>query len=344
MMLLSGALLITVPGALYVGIYAFRNFDREPAKPLVLSVVAIIIWVIGYAFELSSTSLSTVLFWANLQFVGISLAPVCWLETTRRILGKSRMPLPMVGALLIIPVISLVFLGTGADVFRGEPELYESMGALLLDPDYGWFHNGVFVTFQYVLYGFTFFLILHSWQRAHPAFRRGYFLLLFGMVLPLLGSVLYVLNISPFEIFNPTPVLLIITVYTYAFVFRNRRILDIRPIAREQVLDHLNEGVIVLDVEDRLVDFNQSAVGLFPELTNSAIGQPLREVLPQQIPLLLLAEGVQESGSGFEIEGGSERRFCYASVGDIRNGSERLLGRTLSIQDITDYVSLMQSR
>jgi len=286
MSILSGVLMITAALSLYLGIYAFARLDRTPARPLFLSVVAIVVWVAGYAMELSSTRLPSVLLWANIQFIGIGLAPVCWFETTRRILGKPRLPASVVAGLLIIPAIAvgLAFTDSYHDLFRGAPALYRTMGLVLLNPDYGWFHNAVFVPYQYLLYGLTVLLLTNSLYAAHPVFRRGYSLLIIGMILPMAGSVVYVLHIPPFAVFNPTPVLLIVTAVTYVVTFTRRKILDIRPIAREQVLDHLNEGVIVFDLENRLVDFNRGARNLFPELKPESIGEPFREILPRQIP------------------------------------------------------------
>jgi PAS domain-containing protein len=57
------------------------------------------------------------------------------------------------------------------------------------------------------------------------------------------------------------------------------RLLDLLPVARAALIEGMEDGVIVLDAQDRVLDFNQAARPIVDQPWPKAIGQPAERVL-----------------------------------------------------------------
>ena len=57
------------------------------------------------------------------------------------------------------------------------------------------------------------------------------------------------------------------------------RLLDVVPVARHAVFDHLNEGVLVLDLRERVVDINLAAREILGLRQSEVVGSDAGTVL-----------------------------------------------------------------
>ncbi|MFC0026532.1 PAS domain-containing protein [Neobacillus cucumis] len=51
------------------------------------------------------------------------------------------------------------------------------------------------------------------------------------------------------------------------------------PIARERIFESMQDGVLVIDISNRLIDYNQAAEQINPTLTPVAIGKEINLIL-----------------------------------------------------------------
>lgn len=83
-------------------------------------------------------------------------------------------------------------------------------------------------------------------------------LLLWGISVPFAASLSYTLHLTPPGV-DPTPAGLAVTGIVLVLALHRARLLDIAPVSRDLVVEGLPEGILVLDRQRRLVDFNRSA-------------------------------------------------------------------------------------
>jgi PAS domain S-box-containing protein len=62
------------------------------------------------------------------------------------------------------------------------------------------------------------------------------------------------------------------------------RLLDILPVARDSIIENMQEGVIVLDTKNRIVDLNPSANRLIAAEDSELIGLPAESVISRWMP------------------------------------------------------------
>jgi diguanylate cyclase (GGDEF)-like protein len=352
-------LIVSAAVLLALLVVTWRSRSDAVAPWFAATLVAFLIWTVGYAFEILAPTLGGKLWWADFEFIGIALLPVAWFEVVRRYTGHG--PLPRWASVLLgayVAVSMLVFLTNPGHVFRGVPRLDTTVSPSALVPDYGWYWAAFFMPVMYLLLAASVLLLVHAIWRDHQAlYRRQYILLIFALVLPVAAGTLYIAGVQAQPGFNPTTAVISISGAIMAWALFRYRLFDIAPLARGMVVDGLSDGVIVLDTYDRIVDFNPAAATLFPDLDKDALGRPVSEVLAFH-PGLLESIGhasvgeappstvVAELSMALPGDEGSgelcQSRHFTLALTTVRSRSGRLLGHSVLLHDVTRSVELLR--
>src|SRR5574344_1996834 len=313
-------------------------------------------WSVCNALELMGTSLAVKLFWANMQYAAYSLFPVCLLILVLQLTGfLPKVSKRMVLFLLIIPVITttLVWFDRKLGLVRYDFVLYwRDANYSFIKKKYGpWFI--VHTVYTYGLYVTSIIILIHSiLLQKKLVFKRQQLLLLIGIIIDYIPNILYITGLSPIKRFDTTPVFFSVTGVLVLLSMAKYRFLNIIPVAREAVFDNMGEGIIVTDIDGKILDINKRACTLF-NLTNSKVsGKYIQNILPvlftdritnnsnENTKDLLDVDRKPESTiicvNDFSGMNKGQRFFerSYAPLEDIR--SERIVGWIYSAKDVTD--------
>lgn len=152
-------------------------------------------------------------------------------------------------------------------------------------------------------------LLLSKFWKTAPSYYKQVVVILIGSLAPLVGGTFYMRGKSPRGL-DLSPFIFIFTGLFYAFGLFHYRLFDLAPVARHKVFESMYDGVLVLDAQDRIVDYNPSFQQIVPEFLPQVVGRDAAEIL-QNYPELLgqITAGVYEynemkTGTG-ESEGHS---------------------------------------
>jgi diguanylate cyclase (GGDEF)-like protein len=162
--------------------------------------------------------------------------------------------------------------------FRGDPTVVTHGALRALHPDYGPLWSYGWVPFEYGILLVALCLLVRATTHAHSIHVRQSLALLLATVLPLAGGTAYALSLSPWPDYNPAMAVLSVSGLLMAYALFSCRLFDLAPLARDAVIEHLADGVMVLDVQGRLRDYNPAAALAFPELAKDGIGKPVAEL------------------------------------------------------------------
>jgi len=344
-------------------VFALLNW-REPIAPwLCGTLVALLIWTVGYVLELSSTSLEGKLLWADVQFFGAVTTPVFWLLAMRTAVGARALPKWLVVTLWALCAALLAAVVTDpAGLFRGQPVLSSNGSLKVVDADYGpVFYVGI--VYMYVLLAAALVTLLRAAMHTQQPYQRREVILVVATLLPMIGGGLYVAEVLPWHNYNPAMAEITASVLLGGYVLWRYRLFDVAPLARDAVIEHLADGVIVLNRSGLVVDFNPTAARVFPELTRAALGRRADAVLScrgtivEALARLTRADGVtiglEESVGPAEeavvvdvedagdVLGDGARHFSMALT-SVRNRAGRSLGVAIVLHDVTHSVKLFQ--
>lgn len=354
--------------AVLLGI-AFHS-RREPAAPWFGGVVgALLLWTVAYTLELAVPDLGDKLVWANVQFIGASTLPVLWLMAVRVTVGKPTPRRWIVIALSVIAggIIVCAVVNPG-HLFRIAPTLDVSGPFPLVAADYGWLYYLSWVPFAYGLFSVTIFTLCRSLLYGPRELRVRCALLLAATLLPMVAGGLFVTGALPWPNFNPAMASISVAAIIVGCVMLSGRLLDVTPLARETVVEQLDDGVIVCDAKGRVTDCNPAALALLPELRVRAVGRPLEDIVAgcgELSRALAAARGdAPASGAAGDLPGaplhipdealasvevttsgaGSAPRHRHVAVvaTPLLARSGRRVGETVVLRDVTTNVDLLQ--
>src|SRR5919199_5856999 len=262
--------------------FAWRRRGTLGAGALALLMGGVCIWTAGYALELIGADLPTKIFWAKVEYVGIATVPVSWLAFALQYTGRERQLTSRNLALLCaIPLVTLVLAWTNEShgLIWSSTRLGEGGPFPALEVNHGaWFW--VHLSYSYLLLLIGTILLITMLTHSPHLYRMQNLALLVAVAVPWVGNGVYVLGLSPVPNLDPTPFAFLLSGMAIALSLFGFRLLDLVPVARQYVMEGMTDGVIVLDLQGRVVDINPAAERFVGCSAREAIGQGITELVP----------------------------------------------------------------
>jgi signal transduction histidine kinase len=151
----------------------------------------------------------------------------------------------------------------------------------------------------------------------------------------LLGLIPFVaseLDYTPIPSYNHTTFAVSVFILGVSYSVYRHSFYDLAPVGRATLIDVIDDPMVVLDTELRLVDYNPAATRIVSDLTEERIGTPLQAVHSKLATVVADAERDEETELALPVTG--ETRTFSVLVSDITVASESE-GYVLFLRDIT---------
>lgn len=311
---------------------ALARWRSQGANALILMLSGLSVWSLTYAFHWVSVEPYWKYFWLNMTYLGVVLVPAALLIFAFRYTGRDAwITRSRLGLFFVEPIAILVLVWTDplhGWFFSGKRALTDSV---LFDGSplfwlhvlysYGLLLIGTIVLFDYALRVLRFY----QWQ-------IGMFMA--SLLLPWLANILSVARLSPFPDLDLTPILFTFTGFAILYDILSHRLLDILPIARDLLVENMDEGLLVLDKDNRVVDFNAAARELFSRSDQLRVGQLIHPLLTRWPHLVEQYFGAEQLDTELVLEA-EPKAYFDLHVRPIRDQQGRLLGRLIIWRDMT---------
>jgi PAS domain S-box-containing protein len=195
---------------------------------------------------------------------------------------------------------------------------------------------------SYALILFSMVLLLMRAGSAPRLYRWQVAILVTGWVATAIPNLLFLLGDSPLPGINLTPFVFplkgaLLTVGIFRF-----GLLSIVPVARDAVIEAMQDGVIVLDGADRVVDINPAAQAILGATSRRVIGRPVLD-LPQ-LGAAWAARGRSPAGAlELEVGAGEEARTFDVRVSSVSSPRSGLSGRLVVLRDVSERARVEQA-
>ncbi|GGD82271.1 histidine kinase N-terminal 7TM domain-containing diguanylate cyclase [Paenibacillus nasutitermitis] len=307
------------------------------------------IYTFGFAFELASDSLAEIKFWLTIEYLGMPFIAPCCLILVFHYLDMSRfLTRKILPLFFLIPVITVVTISTNDfhHLFYQSLYLRSDAPTPLVDivMGKGYILHGCY-TFACLFVGG---ILLIRRLISSSAYRKQILTMLITLYVPMTGAFLYLMGLTPYGM-DPVPVLMSFTSGLYIWSILSMGMLTVAPIARENIFDSMRDGVIVLDINDHVVDYNPAAMRMIPVLDASAIGKSIHDI---SFPLKEgQAANAEKSGNPrtqhleqdeYEIkwQNGSETSYYQIRSSPVIKRDGKHAGRTIIMIDVTERTLL----
>ncbi|MBN1317829.1 MAG: PAS domain S-box protein [Anaerolineales bacterium] len=317
---------------IFVAYYAYRKRENPGGILLALLSIALAEWAFTASIEATVKTLPAKILWSKISYIGIVNIPLLLLlfsyEFTRRETVKK---IWRFGPLFLfqLVILGLAFTNEHHHLIWTTFTPSSIPGSNTFIYGHGaWFW--IMIAYIYILMLISSLLLVLAFFRARHVHRQQFFITIVALIPPWLVNTLYVFNIEPFFETDVTPAAFTLTGLIIAWSFFRLYYLDIMPLARDQVIEEMKDGVLVLDSSNRIVDVNPAAQKLVSLDANLIVGRDADSVLGNFIK----DWNVNESNAEVYVEniGYLEWRVSLLNSTDGKNSQ----GRLIMVRDITD--------
>lgn len=244
-----------------VALTAWTRREIAPAtKPFTWLMVAIAIYATAAALSASTFSLRPKIIWATCEYFASNSVIALYLTFSLNFTGRVRWLRRVHRRVLIwlLPAANILLVTTNHwhnlvwKTFTAHPEKSHIIV----------FQHGI--GFYWIAVGFYIYVITGSLLVARGAlqsstlYRRQALTVISSAIPPLVAGTIYILGLLPPGI-NLLPMSFLLTGLIYFTCLFRDRLFDLVPIARNNILEQMSEGIVVIDEKGRVIDMNQAA-------------------------------------------------------------------------------------
>lgn len=332
--------------ALALAVLGWRRRAAPGARPFSLFMLLAAWHALAYALEIGGLNLEFIIFWGKVEYVAICFEPVAWLAFALEYSGLQKW-LTRRNLLFLSLVPTLVLIASWTNELHGWVKRN-----FALDRSAG-FSNATFtpgpvywvnVFYVYGVFALTLLLLLRAFMCAPRPYRAQAGAILIGNFVPLLGGLMYLTDLTPWPGLDLSILMFpLVGAIIMWGVFRFR-LLDIVPVAREMVVENMDDVVIVLDNQNRVVDLNPAGERLIGRQASKAIGQPAGHVFSAWSNLVEACCRAETTHAEIIVGGNATQRHFDLRVSPLNDQGGRSIGRVIALHDITEIKQAEEER
>jgi signal transduction histidine kinase len=318
--------------------YIFRR-GGNAVKWFSFMMLANSIWSIAYGLELASSSLSQIKFFINIEYIGIATLPLCWFLFCLSFCGKEcwyKKPLNLI-AILLIPSATILMVWTNSYHHLHYRSIsIDNTGPFpMANLEAGTWYK-IFTIYFYLLLACGCYLLSLKFKVSDPIYKKQNYSIILAALIPWLANIAYLIGIRPLGHVDATPFAFIITCVLILFGIYRFKLFDVIPIAREKVLDLMQDGFLVLDQQNRIIDFNKSIQKYLPiDSDKKLIGTSVENLFPNQTALFEQINSLNPGKIELIISNGENNLYLEADILFLNENKIHNDFTIIKLQDLT---------
>jgi len=318
---------------LFMSIYV-----RKAPKSLWFSYMSLSLFVftVGYYFEITSMSETSAIVATKIQYLGISYITAFLLLFICEYCGK-KIKTIFIAALMVVPTITLLLV-----LQWPANNLYYKKVVFVTDTVVphlrvtGAFFYYVFFAYTYLFSLVALIVVFMFYKKSTLSIRKQSVTLIVAIIIPVAGSIINVFRLTSWPL-DLTPIVMSLTCILLGYSFFRQGLYRIVPVAREQIVESMSDGFILVDMQGRFVDSNSAAVNLFPLLRTTSSGTKIDEI--EELAWLIGSEPTQSEFSMLDTESNEPKHYRVSQT--VICSQNQKICNCFMIFDITDAKQLL---
>jgi diguanylate cyclase (GGDEF)-like protein/PAS domain S-box-containing protein len=305
------------------------------AAKFLLVLFSLAIWDVADILELFSNNVWMYYAVIKFAYIGIATLPLFWFLFIVAYTGNDSWFSP--GKLFLCAIIPFLTI-----IFTFTDELHHLMRTVIsYDPSgqlsiakiqfgiWFWVHS----INSYLFLFLALFLLIRTSVAASGLYLGQKVFLVLASLAPWVCNILYLTKVTSSDYTSSAFTLLSLALFVSVFRYQ---LMNLVPIARDIVIENMNDAVIVLDKENRIIDINSSARGIFRYASDNFIGKTIQEIFPYSANMIednLEKETVlNEIGLPFN----NPTKYYTVQITNIKSKKNDLLGKVVVFRDSTE--------
>jgi len=254
--ILSSILFATGILVLYIAYFSWKNSKSYISYCL----ITVAIYGVGYGFEIMKSELWWMNFWLHIEYIGIVFLPVAWISFVLQYTGQKEILTKKL--LIFMMAVSTVLLGivyTNPWHHLYYKEVYVDrsgpfpIAGLVRGPLF-WLDTG----YAYVGMAIGIFILIRFYVKSIAVIKKQVRFVILGWIVPWIADIVYSFHVLPFHL-DLCPFAFCVSGIISSLAIFNFNFIKLTPIAIEKVFLNMADGVIILDNNENIVNYNPSA-------------------------------------------------------------------------------------
>ncbi len=334
--LLSLYLFVAVILTQFLSAYFFSKDRTGYRKTIFALALCVSVYLFGYLMIIDNINLQELMFWNQVQYLVLPFIPALWLTVallyTKTIYTLNRR---ITVLLFFVPVTTFVIRLTNPlhNLFYKHWGLKHAFEYLFFYMERGWWY---YVNISYTILCLVLTIIVYylEYQKKRADYSRPQFMVFFfASLLPLIGVMLILFVFNKWSI-DFTALIMPVSLLIISYGIIKYDFMDIKSLARETVFENSLDGMMILESDLRLIDYNKAAKAFFAALNISFDGYSIDHILNGEPELLEIIRSETTRELSIMIDG-VKRYFEIGTMplGNTHNTRMRMLKY---IRDITE--------
>jgi diguanylate cyclase (GGDEF)-like protein len=280
----------------------WRKRQVAGSRYLMIVAISVSIYNLAYALDYSATTEIMKVYWSKWEYLGLyNILPGLFLFVLEYFGIVQNVKKRNIVLLWLVPIWVVVMAWTNQ--YHG----WIWSGFSEIDPDTNlmiFYHGplyGLGIVFQYILGIILIFTLVQQWIKIKQrSFRFQIEVFIIAITLPFLGNIIYLTDLNALPGMDWTSIGSFFSVVLITLSITTFRFLDLIPVARDLVFSLIQDGIMVVDSQLRVVDWNPALTLHVPKLpihVGASADQIFRMLGIKNNPFMNIHESVN-----FEVE------------------------------------------
>ncbi|MFN8384613.1 MAG: histidine kinase N-terminal 7TM domain-containing protein [Anaerolineales bacterium] len=337
---IAAVLFFTTLVNLFVLYTSWRRKNSIVGLYFSLGMIGIVLWSLGSTLDYASTTLPIKIIFSKIEAVGyLSAIPLFTLTSIAFAGNEHCLQKKWVKTLFtLIPLGCILIVLTNewhGWMWSGYEPHANNIFVFTRGAAYEWMLPIYYLQMLFIVGNF-----IQAFRSGSGFARRQAFLMILATILPLAANVVYQFEFSNIEGLDWTSITFSISASIFLYALYGLKFLDVIHIARNAVLEQMNDAILVQDKMGRLADFNPPA-GIIFGITNRDLWQPLKETALSNFPEVTALFGDGWDKNSHEIIIGTKTFDFRLTSLDHQRGIE--YGQLLVLRDVSQRKEIEES-
>ncbi|HSG45876.1 MAG TPA: histidine kinase N-terminal 7TM domain-containing protein, partial [Anaerolineales bacterium] len=298
-------------------------------------LLGMFVWSFTSAFTWAFIPLDLKIFMLKVMYLGVVMTPAAFLIFTLQITHRERwITFRNIVLLAVQPFIItiLVWFAPKTIFMTIEPAMKDDFHIMEVMRGVGFWGNAIY---SYLIILLACGLLVHSYRNANSFFKRQYMMILLGSIIPFALSIYTQTKDLAFKNLDLAPLSFGVSGVIYAYAILRHQFMDLVPVARDRLIENMSDGVLVLDVQGRIVDINPAMENFLEAPPSSFLGKKVSDAFN------IWNDSTEHLLTGLDTRTelrlpNKASRYLDLRVTPLYDDDQNLSGRLIIFRDITD--------
>ena len=261
---------------LFMAVMIWERRKLPVAKAFYLFLLFVFIWVFSRFVIILLDDYDTRLLISKFQYIGIALTPLTWLIFSLTAIRKMEYLKPRnIAILSVIPLITIALAMTN-DSHHLIWEKIDFTAFAVIAEHGAWFP--IHIAYSYLLIAVATLSAVIQYLR-HPKYKQKLIAIIISPLLVLFANFNNLVGLVDFKNLDVVSLSFSFSILMFAWVVLKGHYLQLAPIARTILIENMQDAIVVLDIDQRVIDLNPSAIRLFKRKKGKSFGELFSELI-----------------------------------------------------------------